>query len=74
MTSRRRPASVAYPRQLAMYLSRQLTKSSLMDIGEAFGGRDHGTVIHACKKVVEQIKSDHSVKELVGMFETTLRR
>ena len=74
MTSRRRPASVAYPRQLAMYLSRQLTKSSLMDIGEAFGGRDHGTVIHACKKVVEQIKSDHSVKELVGMFEATLRR
>lgn len=74
MTSRRRPASVAYPRQVAMYLSRQLTKTSLMDIGEAFGGRDHGTVIHACKKLAEQMKTDHSVKELVGMFEATLRR
>jgi chromosomal replication initiator protein len=74
MTSRRRPTSVAYPRQVAMYLSRQLTKSSLMDIGEAFGGRDHGTVIHACKKVVALMKSDHSAKELIGMFEATLRR
>ena len=74
MTSRRRPTSVAYPRQVAMYLSRQLTKSSLMDIGEAFGGRDHGTVIHACKKVTEQITKDHGVKELVSMLETSLRR
>jgi chromosomal replication initiator protein len=45
-----------------------------MDIGEAFGGRDHGTVIHACKKLVEQMKTDHSVKELVNMFEAKLRR
>jgi chromosomal replication initiator protein len=74
MTSRRRPTSVAYPRQVAMYLSRQLTKSSLMDIGEAFGGRDHGTVIHACKKVTEQMSKDNGVKELVSMFESTLRR
>jgi len=57
-----------------MYLSRQLTKSSLMDIGEAFGGRDHGTVIHACKKVAEQMQKDHSMKEIVGMLESTLRR
>jgi chromosomal replication initiator protein len=48
MTSRRRPASIAFPRQVAMFLSRSLTKGSLMEIGEAFGGRDHGTVIHAC--------------------------
>lgn len=74
MTSRRRPTSVAYPRQVAMYLSRQLTKSSLMDIGEAFGGRDHGTVIHACKKVAEQMRTDNSMKELVSMFESSLRR
>jgi chromosomal replication initiator protein len=74
MTSRRRPASVAYPRQIAMYLSRTLTKSSLMDIGEAFGGRDHGTVIHACKKLVEQMKTDNGIRELVSMFESSLRR
>lgn len=74
MTSRRRPTSVAYPRQVAMYLSRQLTKTSLMDIGEAFGGRDHGTVIHACKKVAEQMQKDHSMREVVSMLESTLRR
>jgi chromosomal replication initiator protein len=74
MTSRRRPASVAYPRQIAMYLSRNLTKNSLIDIGEAFGGRDHGTVIHACKKLTEQMKTQAGVKELIGMFESTLQR
>ena len=49
MTSKRRPANIAFPRQVAMFLSRELTNSSLSDIGDAFGGKDHGTVIHACK-------------------------
>ncbi|MEP6699337.1 MAG: chromosomal replication initiator protein DnaA, partial [Verrucomicrobiota bacterium] len=48
MTSKRRPANIAFPRQIAMYLARELTKASLNEIGEAFGGRDHGTVLHAC--------------------------
>jgi chromosomal replication initiator protein len=74
MTSRRRPASIAYPRQIAMYLSRQLTKSSLMDIGEAFGGRDHGTVIHACKKLSDLMTKDHSVKEIVAKLQANLQR
>ena len=47
MTSKRRPANIAFPRQVAMYLARELTKSSLNEIGDAFGGRDHGTVLHA---------------------------
>ena len=51
MTSKRRPANIAFPRQVAMYLARELTKASLNEIGEAFGGRDHGTVLHACKLV-----------------------
>ena len=51
MTSKRRPANIAFPRQIAMYLARELTKGSLSEIGEAFGGRDHGTVLHACKLV-----------------------
>ncbi len=51
MSSKRRPAKIALPRQIAMYLCRQLTSHSLQEIGEAFGGRDHGTVIHACKSV-----------------------
>jgi chromosomal replication initiator protein len=74
MISRRRPASIAFPRQVAMYLSRSLTKGSLMEIGEAFGGRDHGTVIHACKKVQEKMKTEDGLKECVARLEAALRR
>jgi len=74
MTSRRRPASIALPRQVAMFLSRTLTKGSLMEIGEAFGGRDHGTVIHACKKVGEIIGKEPGLKETVARLEAQLRR
>ncbi len=74
MTSRRRPASIAFPRQVAMYLSRSLTKGSLMEIGEAFGGRDHGTVIHACKKVGEKLSEEPSLKDVIARIEAQLRR
>jgi chromosomal replication initiator protein len=74
MTSRRRPASIAFPRQVAMYLSRILTKGSLMEIGEQFGGRDHGTVIHACKKVAERIEQENETKQAVARIEAQLRR
>jgi len=74
MTSRRRPASIAVPRQIAMYLSRTLTKSSLIEIGEAFGGRDHGTVIHAVKKVKMKIESDAGIRETIQVIESELRR
>lgn len=74
MTSRRRPASIAFPRQVAMYLSRSLTKGSLMEIGDAFGGRDHGTVIHACKKVGLMIDDEPGVKENIERIEARLRR
>jgi chromosomal replication initiator protein len=74
MTSRRRPANIAFPRQVAMYLSRSMTKGSLVEIGEAFGGRDHGTVIHACRKVAQRIQSEAGLKEVVGMLESSLRR
>ncbi len=58
MTSHRRPKNIAEPRQIAMYLARELTKHSLVDIGDAFGGRDHGTVIHACKAVSGRMTSE----------------
>lgn len=74
MTSRRRPASIAFPRQVAMYLSRTMTKISLMEIGEQFGGRDHGTVIHACKKVSGRMKEEGDVKQVVERIEAQLRR
>ncbi|MEM6911839.1 MAG: chromosomal replication initiator protein DnaA [Verrucomicrobiota bacterium] len=69
MTSRRRPAHIAFPRQVAMYLSRQLTPSSLADIGEAFGGRDHGTVIHACKAVTKRMETDSAARQAVLLLE-----
>ncbi len=74
MTSRRRPASIAFPRQIAMYLSRKLTPCSLVEIGDAFGGRDHGTVIYACKKVKDSIDGDVYTRDAVDMLITTLQR
>jgi len=65
MLSRRRPANIAFPRQVAMYLSRILTEHSLQEIGSAFGGRDHGTVIHACKTVENMMDQDDSIKYAV---------
>ena len=51
MYSKKRSANVARPRQIAMALAKELTQMSLPDIGEAFGGRDHTTVLHACRKI-----------------------
>lgn len=58
MSSRRRPNHIALPRQIAMYLCRKLTRHSLQEIGEAFGGRHHGTVIHACESVENMMNQD----------------
>lgn len=65
MVSRRRPANIAFPRQIAMYLCRILTTHALQEIGEAFGGRDHGTVIHACRTVENMMEQDETVKRNV---------
>ena len=74
MTSKRRPENIAFPRQVAMYLSRHLTESSLNTIGEAFGGRDHGTVLHACRLVKDRMSVDTSVREAVRHLERKLQR
>jgi chromosomal replication initiator protein len=58
MKARKRTDAVAYPRQIAMYLSRELTPASLPEIGNAFGGRDHTTVIHAINKIEQKMKAD----------------
>jgi len=72
MLSRRRPANIAFPRQVAMYLSRILTEHSLQEIGGAFGGRDHGTVIHACKTVENMMDQDTSIKTAVELLNEQL--
>ncbi|PWU15576.1 MAG: chromosomal replication initiator protein DnaA [Verrucomicrobia bacterium] len=69
MTSKRRPESVAFPRQVAMFLSRQMTGASLKDIGEAFGGRDHGTVLYACRLVKDRMDVDAAVRQQIGYIE-----
>ncbi|MFW6353444.1 MAG: chromosomal replication initiator protein DnaA [Verrucomicrobiota bacterium] len=65
MSSKRRPNNIAFPRQIAMYLSRLLTNLPLKEIGQEFGGRDHGTVIHACKIVEAMMEQDEKVKRNV---------
>ncbi|EFM10968.1 chromosomal replication initiator protein DnaA [Paenibacillus curdlanolyticus YK9] len=63
--ARKRTKAVAYPRQIAMYLSRELTDYSLPKIGEAFGGRDHTTVIHAHEKITTQLKTDPDLYKIL---------
>ncbi len=74
MTSKRRPANIAFPRQIAMYLSRELTRASLSEIGEAFGGRDHGTVLHAHRQILDKISKDDRTKQVVSFLDTQLQR
>ena len=65
LTGEKRSQNIVYPRQVAMYLSRELTDSSLPKIGKEFGGRDHTTVIHATSKIARLIREDRSVYNLV---------
>jgi chromosomal replication initiator protein len=74
MESKRRPENIAFPRQIAMFLARQLTESSLNTIGEAFGGRDHGTVLHACRLVKDRMQIDPQVRQVVSYLEKQLLR
>jgi chromosomal replication initiator protein len=74
MTSKRRPASIAFPRQVAMYLARELTKASLNEIGEAFGGRDHGTVLHACKLVKRRMTEQDNIRQTISFIDSSLQR
>ena len=74
MLSRRRPNHIAVPRQIAMYLSRELTKHSLQEIGESFGGRDHGTVIHACRQVENLVDQDDTVRHSFDYLKAQLSR
>jgi len=74
MTSKRRPANIAFPRQVAMYLARELTKASLNEIGDAFGGRDHGTVLHACKLVKKRMGEQDGLRQTISFIDSSLQR
>jgi len=75
LRAKRRHKNIVLPRQIAMYLSRQLTGMSLPEIGNAFGGKDHTTVLHSCKKIEKEIResSGNGVKGAVQDLTTTLK-
>ena len=64
-SSKKRTRAIAYPRQVAMYLTRELTDLSLPKIGDEFGGRDHTTVIHACEKINNDLLKDNGLKKKI---------
>lgn len=74
LKSQRRLRTIAYPRQIAMYLSRKLTDMSLPKIGEEFGGRDHTTVIHAYEKISENLKTDEALQNTINDITNKLNR
>ena len=65
LKSKRRINSIAYPRQIAMYLSRELTDASFPKIGSEFGGRDHSTVVHACDKINSELKTNLQLQSVI---------
>lgn len=73
LVSTSRAARVAWPRQIALHLARELTGASLQEIGEAFGGRNHATVLHAGKRVSERLKTDPDLAGKLSDLSTTLR-
>ena len=74
LVSRKRTSAIAFPRQVAMYLARMLTNLSLSDIGLRFGKRDHTTVIHACDKVAERVRTDPKFSALVESLADEIRQ
>jgi chromosomal replication initiator protein len=73
MHSKKRPASIARPRQIAMYLAKELTQKSLPEIGENFGGRDHTTVLHAVRKIAAERKVQADFNHQLHLFEQMLK-
>jgi chromosomal replication initiator protein len=73
MRAKRRSKAIAYPRQIAMYLTRQLTDYSLPEIGDQFGGRDHTTVIHACDKIEFDLKEKEGLQALVDRLISNIK-
>jgi chromosomal replication initiator protein len=73
MYSKKRPASIARPRQIAMYIAKDMTKKSLPEIGELFGGRDHTTVLHAVRKIGEERSRNPELNQQLHVLEQTLK-
>ena len=73
MYSKKRPASIARPRQIAMYIAKEMTQKSLPEIGELFGGRDHTTVLHAVRKITAERQKNTDLNHQLHVLEQTLK-
>ncbi len=73
MYSKKRPASIARPRQIAMYLAKEMTQKSLPEIGELFGGRDHTTVLHGVRKIAAERQKNTELNQQLHVLEQTLK-
>jgi chromosomal replication initiator protein len=73
MYSKKRPANIARPRQIAMFMAKELTQKSLPEIGELFGGRDHTTVLHAVRKITDERSHDSQLNHEIHVIEQTLK-
>ncbi|MCD8339428.1 MAG: chromosomal replication initiator protein DnaA, partial [Burkholderiales bacterium] len=73
MFSKSRKANIVLPRSIAMYLAKELTQKSLIDIGQAFGGRDHTTVLHAVKKIGKDRTGDAELNRALHLIEQSLK-
>jgi chromosomal replication initiator protein len=73
MYSKKRPANIARPRQIAMFMAKELTQKSLPEIGELFGGRDHTTVLHAVRKITEERQRDSHLNHELHVLEQALK-
>jgi len=73
MYSKKRPANIARPRQIAMFMAKELTQKSLPEIGELFGGRDHTTVLHAVRKIADERAHDSQLNHEIHVIEQTLK-
>ena len=74
LKAKKRNKNILQPRQVAMYLSRQLTKLSLPEIGQAFGGKDHTTVLHSCKKMEQDVSDDRDLKSVMEKLTAHLKQ
>ena len=70
--SSKKTKNLSFPRQIAMYLCREITKESFPKIGEIFGGRDHTTVLHACQKIANEIETNESLKDIIDKIQKEL--
>ena len=73
LRGKKRTKAIAFPRQLAMYLARELTEYSTTEVGYEFGGRDHTTVMYACQKIEDRIKTDSTLEPIIRNLKRNIR-